>query len=71
VLILDDFLANGQAILGLYDIVCQANATLVGVGIVIEKGFQPGGEMLRRKNIVVESLAIVEKIEDGIITFRS
>jgi len=71
VLILDDFLANGQAILGLYDIVCQANATLVGVGIVIEKGFQPGGEMLRRKNIVVESLAIVEKIEDGKITFRS
>ena len=59
VLVIDDFLANGQAVLGLLDIVEQAEAELVGVGIVIEKGFQPGGAMIREKGIRVESLAIL------------
>ncbi|MCM3742963.1 xanthine phosphoribosyltransferase [Sporosarcina luteola] len=70
VLVLDDFLANGQAVLGLLDIVKQAEAELVGVGIVIEKGFQPGGEMIRSKGIRVESLAILESLEDGKVEFR-
>ncbi|MCM3709832.1 xanthine phosphoribosyltransferase [Sporosarcina luteola] len=70
VLVLDDFLANGQAVLGLLDIVEQAEAELVGVGIVIEKGFQPGGAMIREKGIRVESLAILESLEDGKVEFR-
>lgn len=70
VLVIDDFLANGQAALGLLDILKQAEAELAGVGIVIEKGFQPGGEMLRGKGIRVESLAIVESLENGTVEFR-
>lgn len=71
VLIIDDFLATGNAIEGLIDIVTQAKATLVGVGTVIEKGFQGGGDKLRRDGIKVESLAIVEAMdEDGTISFR-
>ncbi|GAU78975.1 xanthine phosphoribosyltransferase [Fusibacter sp. 3D3] len=69
ILILDDFLANGRAALGLIEILEQAGATLEGVGIVIEKGFQEGGQILRDKHIHLESLAIVNRFEDGKITF--
>ena len=69
VLIIDDFLANGRAALGLIDIARQAGATVEGVGIVIEKGFQDGGELLREQGIRVESLAIVDRFKDGKITF--
>ena len=70
VLIIDDFLAKGKAILGLTDIVKQAGAALVGAGICIEKGFQEGGEIIRGMGIHLESLAIVELTDDGGITFR-
>lgn len=69
VLIIDDFLANGQAALGLIDIVEQTNATLAGLGIVIEKGFQDGGKMLRDRGFRVESLAIVESLANEKVTF--
>ncbi len=71
VLIIDDFLANGQAALGLIDIVNQTGADLAGIGIVIEKGFQNGGKKLREKGYRVESLAIVESMQAGDITFRN
>ncbi len=72
VLIIDDFLANGCAVKGLMDIIRQAGATLEGVGIAIEKGFQEGGQELRDEGIQVESLAIVDAMdpETGKITFR-
>ncbi|VDG97847.1 Xanthine phosphoribosyltransferase [Lysinibacillus sphaericus] len=69
-LIIDDFLANGQAVLGLLEIAEQAGSKTAGVGIVIEKGFQPGGTMLREKGLRVESLAIIESLEDLQITFK-
>lgn len=71
VLIIDDFLANGAALLGLTKLVTDAKATLVGAGIVIEKGFQDGGKLIRDKGIRVESLAIIDAMseEEG-ITFR-
>ena len=69
VLILDDFLANGQAVEGLIQLVKQAGAEVAGVGIVIEKGFQPGGQELRGKGIRVESLAIIDRMKDGEIHF--
>ena len=71
VLIIDDFLANGSALQGLISLVRDAGATLVGAGIAIEKGCQPGGRMLRGQGIRVESLAIVEAMspETG-VTFR-
>ena len=70
VLIIDDFLANGCALRGLADICAQAKAEIVGAGIAIEKGFQPGGREMREKGIRVESLAIVESMgEDGSIVF--
>ncbi len=72
VLIIDDFLANGCALEGLIDLVDQAKANLVGVGIAIEKGFQKGGRELREKGIRIESLAIVESMDaaTGEIKFR-
>lgn len=70
VLIIDDFLANGKAVQGLMDIVNQAGAKVVGAGIVIEKGFQPGGDELRAKGLKVESLAIIDSISNGKIIFR-
>lgn len=70
VLVMDDFLANGQAALGLVDIVEQADAALSGIGIVIEKGFQTGGELLRGRGIRVESLAIVSSLENGKVEFH-
>ncbi|CAM3060750.1 xanthine phosphoribosyltransferase [Filibacter tadaridae] len=69
VLIIDDFLANGQAVLGLLDIVEQAGSKLAGVGIVIEKGFQPGGKMIRERGIRLESLAEIASLENGEVTF--
>ena len=73
ILIIDDFLANGCALEGLIDIVNKAGATVEGVGIAVEKGFQKGGDLIRSKGIRVESLAIVESMDDktGEITFRS
>ena len=71
VLVIDDFLANGSALLGLTKLVTDAGATLVGAGIVIEKGFQEGGELIRKKGIRVESLAIIDSMnESGQIEFR-
>lgn len=70
VLIVDDFLANGAAIAGLMSIVEQAGATLVGCAVAIEKGFQGGGDELRQKGVKVESLAIIDSMEDGKIVFR-
>lgn len=70
VLIIDDFLANGKAVEALKDIVEQAGATLVGVGIAVEKGFQKGGRELRDSGVKLESLAIVQEMrEDGAIVF--
>lgn len=70
VLIIDDFLAKGQAMMGLLDIVAQSGAETVGCGIVIEKGFQEGGKMLRDRGIHLESLAIIDRFEDGHVVFR-
>ncbi len=71
VLIIDDFLANGAALLGLSKLVKDAGATLVGAGIVIEKGFQEGGALIRGSGVRVESLAIVEAMsEETGIVFR-
>ncbi len=71
VLIIDDFLANGEAVDGLRDILHQAGCVLSGVGICIEKGFQPGGKRLRELGIKLTSLAIVDAIQDGKILVRS
>ncbi len=72
VLIIDDFLARGAALLGLTEIVRQAGAQVAGIGIAIEKGFQEGGEIIRKKGFHLESLAIVESMNDktGEIKFR-
>lgn len=70
VLIVDDFLANGHAASGLIDIVNQSGASLSGVGIVIEKGFQRGGRLLREKGIRLDSLAIIKAMRPGEIIFE-
>ncbi|MGH4140674.1 xanthine phosphoribosyltransferase [Clostridium sp.] len=70
ILIIDDFLANGNAVLGLVEIAGQARASLVGVGIVIEKAFQNGRSRIEEKGIRVESLAIVKSIKDNTIVFQ-
>ena len=70
VLIIDDFLANGAAINGLISIVEEAGATLVGAGVCIEKGWQPGGDELRKKGVKLVSLAICDHIENGKIVVR-
>ena len=72
VLIIDDFLANGCALEGLIEIVQKAGATVEGIGIAVEKGFQKGGDLIRAKGVRVESLAIVESMdaETGEIVFR-
>jgi xanthine phosphoribosyltransferase len=69
VLIIDDFLANGQAALGLIDIVNQAKAHIVGIGIVIEKSFQEGRQLLENKGYRVESLARIQALRDKKVTF--
>lgn len=72
VLIIDDFLANGCAMLGLLELVERAGAVVEGIGVAIEKGFQRGGDIIREKGIQLESLAIVESMDyrDGSIVFR-
>ncbi|MGM0845093.1 MAG: xanthine phosphoribosyltransferase [Bacillota bacterium] len=69
VLIIDDFLANGQAALGLTDIVRQAGATVAGIGIVIEKSFQDGRTKLEEEGYRVESLARIQSLKDSKVTF--
>lgn len=69
VLIIDDFLANGQAALGLLDIIKQAGAHVAGIGIVIEKGFQTGGKWIRDRGIRVESLANIASLKNGSAEF--
>lgn len=69
VLIIDDFLANGKAASGLVDIVHQAGARVAGVGIVIEKGFQKGREVLTQKGVRIESLAVIKFMKEGVIIF--
>ena len=70
VLIIDDFLAKGQALLGLIDLVEQSGASLAGCGIVIEKAFQEGGGLIRNKGVRVESLAMISSIENGEVHFQ-
>ena len=70
VLIIDDFMANGEAMRGLCDIVNAAGATLVGIGCAVEKGFQGGGDRLRAAGVNLKSLAIIESAEPGNIVFR-
>ena len=72
VLIIDDFLANGCALMGLIQIVSKAGATVAGIGIAIEKGFQPGGQIIRNLGYQLESLAIVESMDakTGTVVFR-
>jgi xanthine phosphoribosyltransferase len=70
ILVIDDFLAHGEALLGLADLVHQAGASLAGAGIVIEKGFQDGGKRVRTSGIRVESLAIIEDMSDGHVRFQ-
>ena len=71
-LIVDDFLANGEAVHGLMDILSQAGASLAGIGIAVEKGFQRGGELIRAQGVRVESLAVVDAMDadTGEIIFR-
>jgi xanthine phosphoribosyltransferase len=70
VLLVDDFLANGQAALGLIDLVKQAGAHVAGIGIVIEKSFQDGGKLVRETGFRVESLAEIQSLENGKVTFK-
>ena len=70
VLIIDDFLADGLAVKGMMSLCEQQKSTVIGVGIAVEKGFQPGGKQLRDAGIHVKSLAIVDRIEDGNIVLR-
>lgn len=72
VLLIDDFLANGKALEGLAELVTKSGAELVGAGVVIEKGFQVGGDIIRSKGIHLESLAIVESMGEktGEVVFR-
>lgn len=70
VLIIDDFLANGEALRGLVEIVEQSGAELIGMGVAVEKGFQLGGKKLRERGINLHSLAIIESADENGIVFR-
>lgn len=70
ILIIDDFLANGQAALGLINLINQANANVIGAGFVIEKSFQGGREKLLQSGIKVESLAIIKSMNDNKVIFE-
>ena len=70
VLIIDDFMDKGYAMRGLIDIVQKAGAQLMGIGIAVEKGFQDGGDSLRREGYDVHSLAIIDAVDGGKIVFR-
>jgi len=70
VLIVDDFLANGEALRGIVEITNQAGAEILGIGIAIEKGFQPGGQRIRDAGFDLKSLAIIDKADESGIVFR-
>lgn len=70
VLIIDDFLANGKALMGLIDIVKKSGAQLIGAGIAIEKAFQPGGALVRESGVRVESLAVIESMSSDGVVFK-
>ena len=70
VLIIDDFMAKGYAMRGLIDVVQKSGAQLMGIGVAVEKGFQDGGDSLRREGYNIHSLAIIDSVEDGKIVFR-
>ena len=70
VLIVDDFLANGEALRGVVDIADQAGAEVLGIGIAVEKGFQPGGQLIRDAGYNLKSLAIIDKADENGIVFR-
>ncbi len=70
VLVIDDFLANGEALRGVAEIVDKSGAELIGMGVAVEKGFQGGGDKLRAAGIDVKSLAIIEKADENGIVFR-
>lgn len=70
VLIIDDFLANGEALRGLVDIVSQSGAELIGIGVAVEKGFQPGGQKLRDAGMNLHSLAIIDEANENGFVFR-
>lgn len=70
VLIIDDFLANGCALEGLVDLVHSSGAVVEGIGIAVEKGFQHGGDLIRSKGLRLESLAIIDRFENGTIVFK-
>ena len=70
VLIIDDFMAKGYAMRGLIDIVNKAGAQLAGIGVAVEKGFQDGGDSLRREGYPIKSLAVIDSDENGVIRFR-
>lgn len=70
VLVIDDFLARGEALKGLIKIIEQSGSTLAGCGIVIEKGFQDGGKIIREMGVHLESLAIIDHIDNNQISFR-
>lgn len=70
VLIIDDFLANGEALRGLVDIVSQSGAELIGIGVAVEKGFQPGGQKLRDVGMNLHSLAIIDEANENGFVFR-
>ena len=70
VLIIDDFMAKGYAMRGLIDIVNKAGAQLAGIGVAVEKGFQDGGDSLRREGYPIKSLAVIDNAENGVIRFR-
>lgn len=70
ILVIDDFMANGEAMRGLCDIVTAAGATLVGIGCAVEKGYQGGGDRLRQAGVNLKSLAIIDSAEPGHVVFR-
>ena len=70
VLIVDDFMANGEAMRGLCDIVREAGAELVGIGVAVEKGFQHGGDRIREAGINIQSLAIIDQADENGFVFR-
>ena len=71
VLIVDDFMANGEAMRGLCDIVREAGAELLGIGVAVEKGFQHGGDRIRAAGINLQSLVIVDKADETGFVFRT
>ena len=70
ILVVDDFLANGEALRGVVDIINQAGAHMIGMGVAVEKGFQQGGEKLRASGVNLKSLAIIESANENGIVFR-